>query len=115
VFETGFGGAAAGPGKAWWYSFDTHGASVQNIYAGKSQLAGTVSYDHVSGAIAVTLANGWYLQSVSEPVKAQGYSTLPSSRPAAGLFTTYKGTSLTFPGNGSRYYVIHLDLAKCVD
>jgi hypothetical protein len=115
AFETGFGGSWAGPGRAWWFAFDTQGASVQNIYAGKSQMAGTVSYDGINDAFTVTLGNDWYLQSVSEPVKVQGYNTLPSARPAAGLFTTYKGSSLTFAGNGSRYYVIHLDLAKCLD
>jgi hypothetical protein len=113
--ETGFGGNAAGAGKAWWYYFDTQGAACQNIFAGQMLMdGGSICYDATSGMFTVTLGAGWSLDpNTTESVKAQGYSTPPTSRPQAGLFTLYKGTSLTFQGDGSRYYVVHLDLLHC--
>jgi hypothetical protein len=109
--ETGFGGNSAGSGSAWWFYFDTQGPMTQSIYAGQELTDGSITYDSGTGSFTIDLGS-WSLQDVSEPVKAQGYSTLPNRRPAAGPFTTYKGSSLTFSGDGSRYYVIHLDLTK---
>jgi len=107
--ETGFGGNASGNGNAWWYYYTGNG--VQTIWAGQSINAGTVELKN--GYLYITLTNGWQLQDVSESVKIQGYNSLPSSRPVAGQFTTYKGTSLTVPVNAYSYYVVHLDLQKC--
>ncbi|PZV86152.1 hypothetical protein CLV31_10247 [Algoriphagus aquaeductus] len=109
--ETGYGGNSEGDGSAWWFYFDTQGPASQAIYAGQELTDGAVSYDSGTGMFTIDLGS-WSLQDVSDPVKAQGYSTLPGSRPASGLFTLYKGSSLTFSGDGSRYYVIHLDLTK---
>lgn len=113
--ETAFGGVTKGGGKAWWYAFDTQGAACQAIYAGQKLMAGgQVCYNAVTDELTITLGPGWSLQSGDETVKIQGYNVLPTSRPAAGLFTTYKGTSLgPISGNGSRYYVIHLDAQYC--
>lgn len=108
--ETAFGGNAAGTGNAWWYYYD--GTGVETVWAGQSINVGTVTL--VNGNLVITLTGGWELDpSTSESVKIQGYTTLPSSRPAAGQFTTYKGTSLTVPVATFPYYVIHLDVRKC--
>lgn len=110
-YETGWGGLSKGAGKAWWYYFDTQGAWTQPIYAGQQLTDGTITYDGTN--ITIDLGSWELNPNTTESVKAQGYNTLPTKRPAAGLFTLYKGTSLTFPGNGSRYYAIHLDLQQC--
>ncbi|HPS12646.1 MAG TPA: hypothetical protein PLB87_05165, partial [Prolixibacteraceae bacterium] len=107
--ETGFGGNVAGSGNAWWYYYT--GTGTQTIWAGQHINAGNVTL--ANGYLYITLENGWELQNVSEPVKVQGYNTLPSSRPAAGQFTTYKGNSLTVAVGSYPYYVIHLDVQKC--
>jgi hypothetical protein len=113
--ETAFGGATSGGGKAWWYYY-TAGAGEQPIYAGQNQMAGTVTIDG-SGNYTINLAPGWSLQTgEDESVKIQGYSTLPTSRPAAGKFSgpaSYKGTSLTGSVAASAYYVVHLDVQYC--
>lgn len=111
--ETAFGGTATGGGPAWWFYFDTQGDACQTIWAGQSENAGQVCYDMATGILTITFSNGWELADVSEPVKVQGYNALPATRPAAGQFTLYKGTSLTVDGDGSRYYVIHLDVKNC--
>lgn len=107
--ETGFGGEAAGAGSAWWFYYD--GIGVEKIYAGQNTVIGTVEY--TGGKMQITLVDGWELQNVSESVKIQGYTTLPTGRPAAGQFTTYKGTSLNPEIGAYAYYVIHLDVRKC--
>ena len=109
--ETGFGGSLIGAGSAWWYVFDTNGAATQPIYAGQNLTDATVTISN--GTLKIDLGS-WELQDVDEPVKVQGYNTLPKKRPAAGLFTTYKGKDLEISVSGYRYYVIHLDLKKCV-
>lgn len=113
--ETAFGGNTKGGGPAWWYYFDTNGPACQKIYAGqKEMVGGSVCYNAATDELTITLGPGWSLQNVSEPVKIQGYGTPPSKRPAAGLFTTYKGTSLgPIKGNNKRYYVVHLDVQYC--
>ena len=84
------------------------------IYSGQTAVAGaSVTYNAATYVITVNLGNQMQLQNVLEPVKVEGYNTLPSSRPAAGLFTLYKGTNLTVQGNNSNYYVVHLDVEVC--
>ena len=84
------------------------------IYAGQTAVPGaSVTYDAATDIITINLGPNMQLQNVSEPVKVEGYNTLPSSRPAAGLFTLYKGTNLTVQGNNSNYYVVHLDVEVC--
>lgn len=108
--ETAFGGDSKGEGKAWWFYYT--GGGVQTIWAGQNQNAGTVQI--VNGIATITLNEGWFLRDVSEPVKIQAYTTLPSNRPPAGLFTTYKGCELAnIPVGTCTYYVIHLDLIYC--
>lgn len=109
--ETAFGGNSEGAGKAWWYYYSA-GCGVQTIWAGQSKEAGSVVIEN--GVATITLKEGWSLQNVAEPVKIQGYTTLPAVRPAAGQFTTYKGSNLINISVGVyAYYVIHLDLKYC--
>lgn len=110
--ETGFAGSTAGKGSAWWFAFDTQGAATQPIYAGQKLTDATVTF--ADGKFTIDLGS-WSLQDGNETVKSQGYNTLPNKRPAAGQFTMYKGADLEFNGNGSRYYVIHLDMMLCED
>ncbi|WP_144607533.1 hypothetical protein [Algoriphagus algorifonticola] len=110
--ETGWAGASSGAGNAWWYYFDTEGDATQMIYAGQNATDGSIEWDGVNLTIDL---GSMILQDVSDPVKVQGYDELPSKRPAAGLFTTYKGEDLTIAGDGSRYYAIHLDLLVPVE
>jgi VCBS repeat-containing protein len=98
---------------AWWYYFDTQGDAVQPIYAGQKLTNGTVTYDKVADKITIDLGD-WSLQIGDETVKVLGYNTLPVSRPpnggGPGSARFYAGTGLEIQGNGSRYYVIHLDV-----
>ena len=118
--ETAFGGDTAvnvnSPG-AWWYYFDTSGSAAQTIWAGQTIDVGTVTVsepDEGNVTIEINLDSGWELQAGSETVKIQGYAQgeLPGSRPAAGLFTDYKGTSLTVTVPENDIYVIHLDVQE---
>ncbi|HSF55323.1 MAG TPA: hypothetical protein VLA71_16330 [Algoriphagus sp.] len=116
--ETAFGGGTNGKldgvKGAWWFYFDTDGLTeptTQTIYAGQVATDGTVTYDPVEDSFTLNLGS-WSLNGDAESVKVQGFDALPETRPAAGLFTTYKGNELEFDGDGSRYYVIHLDLIK---
>ena len=119
--ETAYGGINAGQGAAWWYYYD--GVGNQTIWAGQNINIGTVEL--LNQHIIISLTNGWELNPESlnetagvvtvnnEPVKIQGYTSLPSKRPASGLFDTYKGTSLNPEVGSFPYYVIHLDVRKC--
>jgi hypothetical protein len=112
--ETAFGGSVAGGGNAWWYAIDATTSGTYPIYAGQQAVPGaSVDYDAATDLITINLGSGMQLQSVSEPVKVEGYDQLPSERPAAGLFQLYKGSNLTVQGNGSAYYVVHLDVEVC--
>lgn len=106
-YETAFGGNTEGPGKgAWWFYYD--GDGVETIWAGQIIEVGTVEL--VGEMLTITLTNDWELANSSEAVKIQGYNELPNERPAAGLFTTYKGTDLVVSLPQFEYYVIHLDV-----
>jgi hypothetical protein len=120
--ETAWGGNSIGAGKAWWYYFDVSAGLVQNIYAGKTELIGTVTYNPTAGTLTVNLTGGWVLDIVddnldgmpdNETVKIQGYNVIPLVRPEAGLFTTYKGNSMTVNVPPFTYYAIHLDVVIC--
>jgi hypothetical protein len=140
--ETAFGGDTPGEGDAWWFAFDTHELDdegnlkvVQSIYAGQKPVDGAyVKYE--DGLIIIELGPNMELQEIfegyktkihprrgaeevwvvdNEQVKVQGYNELPDSRPAAGQFTLYKGRDLEIQGDGSRFYVIHLDVEVKVD
>ncbi len=112
--ETAFGGSVAGAGNAWWFALDANTTGSYPIYAGQNAIAGaSIDYNATTDQITINLGPNMQLQNVSEPVKVEGYSTLPTSRPAAGQFTLYKGTNLTVQGNNSNYYVVHLDVEVC--
>lgn len=106
--ETGWAGSTAGSGNAWWYYFDTSGPATQAIYAGQKLTDGTINYN--AGVLTINLGS-MILQNVSEPVKIQAYSSIPVKRPAAGLFTTYKGNQLQVNVGSANYFAIHLDVA----
>jgi hypothetical protein len=106
--ETAYGGSLLGGGNAWWYYYSNDGTQ-QPIYAGKVLVDGAyVQYNN--GQLLIELGPNMELTPVSEAVKIQGYDVLPLTRPASGLFTTYKGTSLTPTVGTFAYYVIHLDV-----
>jgi hypothetical protein len=116
--ETAFGGNTAGPGSAWWYSFAVANGACQDIYAGQHLMAGaSVCYDPVTSTFNITLGDNWQQQAgKTETVKIQGYNTLPGKRPAAGLFTHYKGDDLTaIQVPAYPYYIVHLDVEYCPD
>ncbi len=108
--ETAWGGNTSGSGAAWWYYYDASTEGEQTIWAGQDLNAGTVELN--GGTIEINLLNGWELQDVVEPVKIQGYEDIPNSRPAAGLFTTYKGSELSVSVKEFPFYAIHLDVQK---
>lgn len=108
--ETAFGGNYKTNAKgAWWYYYDVNGDATQAIYAGKKIVEGA-SVSLVNGQLIINLGNDMRLIQNNEAVKIQAYSSLPSERPAAGQFTTYKGTSLTVDVPTANFYVIHLDV-----
>jgi len=112
--ETAFGGGIAGAGNAWWFALDASVSGTYPIYAGQQAVPGaSVVYDATTDQISIVLGSEMQLQNVNEPVKVEGYDQLPSERPAAGLFELYKGTDLTVQGNGSAFYVVHLDVEVC--
>ncbi len=118
--ETAYGGDYPGGGNAWWFYFDTEGSETQGIYAGQNLVEDasvTYSYDYDTevGYITIDLGENMMLQDEDEAVKIQGYGEgeLPDSRPASGLFTTYKGTDLEIEVDHYRYFVIHLDVLVC--
>ncbi len=112
--ETAFGGGITGAGNAWWFALDASASGTYPIYAGQQAVPGaSVVYDATTDQISIVLGSEMQLQNVNEPVKVEGYDQLPSERPAAGLFELYKGTDLTVQGNGSAFYVVHLDVEIC--
>ena len=114
--ETAWAGNFAGQGAAWWFYYDTQGPVRQSIFAGQQLVAGAY-VEVVNGVMTIVLGNNMRLQTVNESVKVQGYNTLPSSRPASGQFTTYKGSNLVIPLSTplTRFYAIHLDVEVKVD
>lgn len=91
-------------------------AKTVDLMAGQSYVAGTVSFSAPADGyvtITINLTGGWSLQSVSEPVKIQGYNTAPSGNPSPGLFTTYKGANTTVMVPAYNFYGVHLDVMIC--
>lgn len=112
--ETAYAGSLLGLGNAWWFALDASVSGTYPIYAGQNIVSGaSIIYDANSDVITIILGNNMRLQNVNEPVKVEGYTILPNSRPAAGLFTLYKGSDLIIQGNNSNYYVVHLDVEVC--
>jgi len=112
--ETAYAGGTAGSGNAWWYALDAAQSGTYPIYAGQVAVDGaSVTYNASTDVITINLGSNAQLQNVSEPVKVEGYNVLPTSRPASGLFQLYKGSDLTVQGNGSAFYVVHLDVEVC--
>jgi len=106
---TAWGGNYPGGGSNWWYYFDTNGPSVQAIYAGQKLIQGA-SVKYEGGKLTITLGPNMRLQDVSDPVKIQGYSSIPGDAPEPGKLTTYKGTNLVISVPYYRYFAIHLDV-----
>lgn len=107
--DTGFNIMAPGQ---WWYIFDTSGATTQTIWAGQTINVGYVTVSEAVGGyrtITINLTGGWILQSVSEPVKIQGYNEIPTSAPAPGGFA-HKGSALVVQVPDYAFYAIHLDV-----
>ena len=113
---------------ATYTAYPGDGQSV-NIYAGKTNLAGTVTFnDNNDGTVdlVIQLSNDFIFyydllsQTANENIKVQDYKTAPKGNPAPGKFE-YKGTAnigansytITVPKNN--YYGIHLDVAEEVE
>lgn len=114
--ETAWAAGTRYTNRGSWATYTTYAAGTKNIYAGQTIPVGTVSFSAISSTNTVTLSivlsNGWMLnQETTESVKIQGYDMAPSGNPSPGLFTTYKGTSLTVTVPAYVYYGIHLDVA----
>jgi hypothetical protein len=138
--ETAFGGDSEGPvppqgqgSQAWWFYYDAtegHGG-VQVIWAGQTNNVGTVEL--VDDIIHINLTGGWELLTekmtddciveldeednpipYGEPVKIGWYDTVPTEHPVPGQLPSQGTTSdVTVPSHD--YYVIHLDVRKCLD
>ena len=114
IEETAYAGDTSGGGSAWWYALDASSSGVYPIYAGQEEVLGSsVAYNAGSDEITLNFGSDLQLQNVDEPVKVEGFEVLPESRPAAGQFELYKGSDLVIQGNGSNFYVIHLDVEVC--
>lgn len=117
--ETAWAGGSRYVTPGNWATYTPYVANTPvNVFAGQNYLVGTVTFSEVvDGKVTITLAalNGARLQSVAESVKIQGYETAPSSNPAPGLFTTYKGNETTVTVDAYAYYGIHLDVQRVVD
>ncbi|MDX9942500.1 MAG: hypothetical protein RBS53_09780 [Bacteroidales bacterium] len=114
TFETAFAGSDAGGGAAWWYYFDNTGDGTHPIYAGQQLIEGAYA-QYADGVLTIVPGPNMAMQDVAEAVKIQGYNEgeLPTERPAAGLFTTYKGNDLVIELDYYPYYVIHLSVMVC--
>jgi hypothetical protein len=116
--ETAWGGNSPGGGDAWWYYYDTSVGGEQTIWAGQTINVGTVTVSDADAAgnrtITMVLAGDWDLDDVAEPVKIQGYTVVPDSRPAPGPFTTYKGAELVVSVSDFPFYAIHLDVGQWI-
>lgn len=112
--ETAFAGSDAGGGAAWWFFFDNTGDGIHPIYAGQQLVEGAYA-QYADGVLTINLGPKMVLQDVDEAVKIQGYNEgeLPDERPAAGLFTTYKGNDLVIELPYYPYYVIQLSALVC--
>ena len=120
--ETGYGGSEPGGGGAWWYYIDNTAKTQHPIYAGQQLIDGAyIEINPISGSdnveMVIELGEKLRLQPGDETVKIQGYNEgdLPSSRPASGLFTTYKGNQLIIEIPWYPYYVVHLDVEVCIE
>jgi len=109
---TGKTGSGRGCNGAWWFVFDTEGAAAQDIFAGQTTKVGTVTYDAGTDKFTITLSADVRLKDDANAVKVTYFNNLNTycGRPAPGSANGYRGTSLTFDGNGVRYYAIHLDV-----
>jgi hypothetical protein len=113
--QTAYAGTL-GSGSAWWFYIDTQSGETEfPIYAGQKLTDGTVTV--INDKITINLGS-WSLQDDDEAVKVLAYNTLPTSRPPSGggpgSPRIYAGKDLEITGNGSRYYVVHLDSFGCV-
>jgi hypothetical protein len=98
-----------------WATYTAYSGSAKSVtlFAGQTMNAGTVAFSDVSGGmvtITITLNEGWRLKAGDEAVKIQGYDSAPSGNPSPGLFTTYKGNSLSIMVPQRAFYGVHLDV-----
>lgn len=108
--ETAWAGIAGG-GAAWWFYIKTSDIGPYPIYAGQELVEGAF-VNIVAGMLTIDLGDNLMLQDVSEAIKIQVYNTIPTRRPAAGRFTTYKGGMLPEGGidvSGYNFVAVHLD------
>jgi hypothetical protein len=117
--NTAWAGDTMGGGAAWWYYFDVALGNPQSIYAGQNLAGGATSVSYIGGKIIIDLDPAYIKFDINklDNLKIQGYDgSVPSARPSAGLFTTYKGTytdsdthiEISVPAYD--YYAIHIDV-----
>jgi hypothetical protein len=119
--ETAWANGNPYPGKNWalYTTYFSGETKTVNLLAGKTQVAGTATIkpSAIPGYVTITInldkGGNWSLQNVTEPVKIQGYSSVPSISPIPGQFQTYKGGQLEVTIPQYAYYGIHLDIQKC--
>lgn len=127
--ETAYGGnltvTPAKPGnQAWFNYYLTATGGAQTLWAAKTINAGTVAYTAAdNGTITITFSNEWEANTIANPndwVKMEGYYTLPTNRPEPGLMAIKTNTQTIIgvndPATGLPYpyYIIHVDVIKCV-
>lgn len=102
-----------------WATYTPYGGEEKTVtlYAGQTMEAGTVKFSAPNNGnvtITITLNEGWRLDpDEKEPVKVQGYnSTPPPVNPSPGLFTTYKGSALSFTVPQFSFYGVHVDVER---
>lgn len=119
--ETAWADGNPFPGRNWalFTPYTSGSILAVNLLAGQHNISGSVTLKPsvIPGMITLSIdlnnSENWYLQEVSEAVKVQGYSTVPSKSPIPGKFNTYKGNLLEINIPYFKYYGIHLDVKKC--
>jgi hypothetical protein len=123
--ETAYAGTVKGFQPWFWNAEYNRSATSMNIYASNDDtVIGTASFsdEYANGNVTITFefVQGWGFatvdtngDAVTEALKLQGYNVAPTSRQAAGGFTTHKSdgaVSVTVPSYP--FYQIHIDAGK---
>lgn len=101
---------------SWFYIFED-GDTPLKIWAGQTIEVGTAEF--ANGNLNLELTDGWELQDVDDAIKIFGFDEKPTSRPNPGQNKEellYQGDELTIDNiDDYNYYVIHLDVRKCIN
>lgn len=116
VYETAWSAGARYVEKGNWATYTPYPTGPVDLIAAQTTKVGTVTFKPVSTGVEITIAlySGWSLAEGPEPVKIQGYDSLPSGNPSPGQFTTYKGNSTVVTVSPFLYYGVHVDVRHWV-